>query len=145
MYISNFSLYWPLPAQSNCFSTIWQMGGSWGMHNRPTMCGNGLPILFKIDIADQQIVFRSTYIYIYIYVCVYVYVYIYVRIWHRSLHPVGRLWLQSTPLDAHRDGSMSAASFRVSYDTRDKLWPIMFQNAIVPGKNNDSPRQYRSI
>ena len=58
---------------------------------------------------------------------------------HRSLHLVSLLGLQSTPLDAHRDWSMSAASFRINCDTRDKLWPVMFQNAIFPGKTPDHP------
>ena len=42
-----------------------------------------------------------------------------------------------TPLDAHRDGSMSAPSFRINYNTRDELWPAMFQNTIVPVKTAD--------
>ena len=36
---------------------------------------------------------------------------------------------------------MSATSFGINYDTRDKLWPIMFQNATVPGKTHDTPEE----
>ena len=53
---------------------------------------------------------------------------------HRSLHSVSHQGLPSTPLDAHRDGSMSAASFSNKYGTRIKLWPIIFQDATFPNK-----------
>ena len=56
------------------------------------------------------------------------------HIWHRSLHLVSDPGLQGSPLDAHRKGGMSAPSFRINYDTRDKLWLIMLQNVTFPGK-----------
>ena len=61
------------------------------------------------------------YIYIYIYIHIYIHTYTFPYIWHRSLHLVSHPGLQSTPLDAHREGSMSAPSFRKNYDTRYKL------------------------
>ena len=67
------------------------------------------------------------------------YTYTFPYICHRSLNLVSDAGLQSTPLDAHRGGSMSAPSLRKNYDTRDKLWPIMFQNAIFPSKTHDTP------
>ena len=60
-------------------------------------------------------------------------------IWHGSLAIATHPGLQSTPLDAHRDEGMSAPSFRQNYDTRDKLWPIMFQKATFPSKIYDPP------
>ena len=50
---------------------------------------------------------------------------VYIR--HRCLHLVRRPGLQCTPLDAQRDGGKSAASFRINYGIRYKLWPIMYQ------------------
>ena len=58
---------------------------------------------------------------------------------HRYLQLVSLPGLQGTPLDAHQDGSMSAASFRNNYETRDGLWQIIFQNATGPGKTHDPP------
>ena len=52
-------------------------------------------------------------------------------------HSVSHPGLQITPLDAHRGGSMSAASFSKNYDTRVQFWPIMFQNAVFLGKAHD--------
>ena len=67
------------------------------------------------------------------------YTYTFPYIWHRSLHLVSDPGLQSTPLDVNREGSMSAASIRKDYDTRDKLWPIIFQNATFPRKTHEPP------
>ena len=72
-------------------------------------------------------------------------IYTFPYIWHRSLHLVSHPRLRSTPLDAHRDGSMSAPSFRKNYDTRDKLWPIMFQNATFPSKTHEHPKEIKNI
>ena len=66
-------------------------------------------------------------------------IYTFPYIWHRSLHLVSHPGLPSTPLDAHREGSMSAPSFRNNYDTRDKLWRIMFKNVAFPGRTYDHP------
>ena len=79
---------------------------------------------------------------------IYVHMYTFQHIWHRSLHLVSHPGLQSTPLDAHREGSMSAASFRIDYDTRDKLWPIIFQNTTFAGKAHvppDNVEEYTTI
>ena len=66
-------------------------------------------------------------------------IYTFQYIWHRFLSLVSDPGLQSTPLDAHREVSMSAPSFRINCDTRDKLWPIMFQNLTFPSKTHDPP------
>ena len=58
--------------------------------------------------------------------------------WRRSLHSESHPGLPSTPLDAHRCGSMSAAIFTRNYNTRVKFWPIMSQNLIPPDKIHDT-------
>ena len=62
-------------------------------------------------------------------------------VWHPFLHLVNDPGLQSTPLDAHREGSTSAPSFRKNYDMRDKLWPIRFHNTTLLAKPVTPPEE----
>ena len=71
----------------------------------------------------------------YIYIFIYIYTNLYVRHW--SLHLVSHPGLQSTPLDARRDGNVSAADFNKNYDTRIKIWPLVCQNVIFSDKNDE--------
>ena len=98
--------------------------------------------------------FRYTYIHIFIHICVHIcevmwrygthiYMYLFAYIWHWSRRLVSHTGgLQSTPLDARRDGNMSAADFSKNYDTRVKLWPLLCQNVIFSNKTMNSPYQW---
>ena len=103
------------------YHMIVYMGGSKCLQN--TAMGHGHKLLTLLKISSLTKMSVNTHAYIYI--------------WHQSLHLVSHPGLQSTPLDAQRDGNMSAASFSKNYDTRVEFWPIMFQNVTFPGKPYD--------
>ena len=88
-------------------------------------------------ISDARIHGYIKYIYIYIYMSLY--------IWHRALHLVSHPGLQSTALNLHRDGSMSATIFGQIYDTRMKLWSMMCQNVTFSVKTVTRPPNHGHV